>query len=318
MRTGADVTRLARIAAAIAVVVALLSALSACGEGGGSDDAPTSTTSPAAQPLTPDERTRRETGTIVFEAGAGSGERLVAVDVDSWTERTLTSAPGFTPRLSPDGSLLAYTAPRPQDPEGVQNTVHVLSMVDGTDQVLGAGACPGWALDGTAVIVSRQDRLLRMALDGEVTPVPGGDGDGCAVEIGPGRYASWTQGPELTLIDHGRRSRLLQRPGCGIGPVAPDRSGKRLAMTITCEGRSDGLYVMEVASRRLTQVVDGPSHGATWSPADSMLATASEHVGDTYRLWWVCPCDAPDPLLIRQNGPVNNPTWAPTAVERDG
>jgi serine/threonine protein kinase len=114
----------------------------------------------------------------------GGSEQLTWIEMDgSRTDLSLAFSGGqvLTPRISPDGSRLAY-----EDDDA--DEIFVLDFNTGVrTQVTDGGNnyMPVWSVDGTGLYFTRQGDWYRMSLDGSETPVQIGEGAGVMIAVTP-------------------------------------------------------------------------------------------------------------------------------------
>jgi DNA-binding CsgD family transcriptional regulator/dipeptidyl aminopeptidase/acylaminoacyl peptidase len=90
-----------------------------------------------------------------------------------------TLARGFRPALSPDGSMVVYSADAGVDSRGLYTTdIRVVDIESGEDAIVEniggqpwGGGLTRWWPDGTSILVDTIDGLHRITLEGEIVPV---------------------------------------------------------------------------------------------------------------------------------------------------
>ncbi|MCU1453448.1 MAG: Tol-pal system beta propeller repeat protein [Acidimicrobiales bacterium] len=282
----------------MAVVVALL-AVAACSNGGAAPA--TSVAAPAAV---------SRAGTIVFEGGTASAERLYAVSPASGRERRLAvDAASFEPQLSPDGRSVAFSRPRPAQPS--VSDVYVEAIAGGAGRLVTTGRCPTWSRDGRTLLVSTAIGLRRVSVSGTASSVVPGAGTRCALEVAPDRLVLWDQQERLDLLVAGKATPLVTMAGCTLGPVALDPAATRVAFTAACPRETGGLYVANLAAARPMQVLAGVAYGAAWSPDGTTLASAFRPNPNAEHQLWLITADGSARRRIAGDI-VNAPTWGPS------
>ncbi|WP_305785536.1 S9 family peptidase [Symbioplanes lichenis] len=153
--------------------------------------------------LAPDGRTVVTTWAVPV-AGGSRRVTLVAIDAESGERRTLADDPGHdyeAPRISPDGTQVAFVAQRRSTPEEPGDSwLALVPLTGGPARDLTAGwdrlpGRPRWTPDGTALVTTADDLgrapLWRIdASSGEVTRLTPDDAAYSNVVVSPdGRWA---------------------------------------------------------------------------------------------------------------------------------
>ncbi len=110
-------------------------------------------------------------GTLVFEES--NGGTIYAYDLESGSSRSLTY--GFDPAISPDGSMVAFTR------DGGENGLYLIDSDGGNQRLIYSGrqrlASPKWSPDGSQIVFSRGDEVLRCYMLGPFGCVPEEEAD---------------------------------------------------------------------------------------------------------------------------------------------
>lgn len=300
------------------VVAALLSSCSAFGGSGKREPAAAASDHGSINTTKVDPRALSTSlpGVIAFTSNWPTEPELQTLDLDAGSRRRIGgNAWGVGARFSPDGRRLAYARTRTMGPGPWD--VFVLDLQTNQERKVGSGSCPTWTRDGKALLVGKDRKLVRLSLDGSATVIPGAE-DSCGLEVGVDRVVLWFQGEHLDLLDHGRRRAILQLPRCGIGSVAADSTGRRIAYTVSCMDLANpnrGLWVMDLSSRRTTKLMHGSPYGASWSPDDRWVATelGFKRSDGTFQhdLWIACVAGCGRAKILA--GGAYQPTWGPRA-----
>jgi len=214
--------------------------------------------------------------TVVYVAESGSPEarqkRIAMMDGDGSNHRFLTAGNTtvLTPRLSPDGGQIAYTALE----DGVPR-VRVIDVENGSDRPLlpqGITFSPRFSPDGRRL-------LLSMAVNGNT---------------------------DLYLIDTegGPPQRLTSTPGADTaGSFSPD--GARIVFESDRSG-SPQLYLMNIDGSAQRRISFGTGRYGTpaWSPAGDLIAfSRSSGIG-------VMTSEGTDERMLTSGGYDEAPSWA--------
>ena len=250
-------------------------------------------------------------GVVVFDGGAASGDELLEFSFGEASVAPVGEGiAGVGARFSPDGSRLAYA--RRSSSDGQRAEAFVLDLATGEERSVGPGACPTWSLDGRSLVISLEDGLHRMALDGDAELLDP-DPAVCGIEVRDEQYVLWRQEEVLELLGEDGSQTLVEDAGCGIGPVDVDGSGERIAYTVACDGDDlqSGLWVLGLDATEPHRLMGGPAYGASWSPNDEWLATTVGSEQDDgswrYHLWVANLSGGPDRRLAA--GEAGPPTW---------
>jgi dipeptidyl aminopeptidase/acylaminoacyl peptidase len=208
---------------------------------------------------------------VSMDAGGNERQQLYLLAPGGRLEALVTD-PRFihaSPRLSPDGSLLAYCCNRRN---GVDFDVVLRSLVDGSERVVFArgGMCAPQAFspDGRAVVV---ERLTERPGDNDLWLVPVADG---APELitphDDDAYFGtpvWAGGHLYFTTSSGRDTRALVRQGEGVVLEAPwdlscfaDPAGRRLLVSANEDGYTR-FELRDPDTLELLQVVPLPGRG---------------------------------------------------------
>lgn len=111
--------------------------------------------------------------------------------------------------------------------------------------------------------------------------------------------------------DGGKPRRLHESTDNDSGRVAPNADGTRLCFS-SDRGGQNGVYVLELASGRVTQVSDPAfwSFGPTWSSRD-LIAFFSRKGGNAINAWTVRPDGSQARQITNQPGESRQPWWSP-------
>lgn len=191
--------------------------------------------------------------------------------------------------MSPDGTRVAYTVVHHDQPGRPYAVVRILNLATGVNQVLPRGSYGAqWAPDGrrlafigqngegAGLMVSEADGSgVRFLAPIEDTnhPLPS---SGASVDWAPdGRriaYISATPGPESADANGDPMviTRYLYKPTAGEG------------MTRFNDNRRVHLFVVDIGTRVVTQLTDGPhyEHSIDWAPAGDEIAFVSNREAD--------------------------------------
>ncbi len=110
-------------------------------------------------------------GTLVFEES--NGGTIYAYDLESGSIRSLTY--GFDPAISPDGSTVAFTR------DGGENGLYLIDSDGDNQRLIYSGrqrlASPKWSPDGSQIVFSRGDEVLRCYMLGPFGCIPEEEAD---------------------------------------------------------------------------------------------------------------------------------------------
>jgi TolB protein len=212
---------------------------------------------------------------IVFVAAGGIPSRIVVIDRSGagFTELTSGSPPTYTPSVSPDGRLIAYS----QQKSGSDYDLWVMN-IDGTSRRQltsdpGYEDHPTWSPDGVQIAFARDGGIYRVNADGtnvqRLSP-PSATTD---------RWPAWS--PDGALIAF---SRTMNEP----------------AHIYTM--RPDGTQVTQ-----LTTGLDGDEDPA-WSPDGTRIAFGSGR-GGTFAIWSM-RSDGSDLRRISSGAYESQPAWS--------
>jgi Tol biopolymer transport system component len=214
-----------------------------------------------------------------------AGFELAIVDVDG-TKKVLGRLPPSTyaPRLSPDGTRIAFETRDRSAPEGARIWIAPLSDPSNRRALPGTGAAldwaPMWSPDG--------DRLVFIASTerGDTIQWRPADGSGTAEHLIDARAAEgWMPG--------GRQLRFL-------------------TLKESAGNRDYGISLFDVSSRAITPVIDlagSAQHSSAVSPDGRWMAYASNETG-RYEVWLEpLPRTGARHRLTRDGG--SHPLWLP-------
>jgi eukaryotic-like serine/threonine-protein kinase len=218
-------------------------------------------------------------------AQAPAGFELTLVDVDG-TKKVLGQLPPsvYAPRISPDGTRVAFETRDLSGPDGPRLWTAELSNIAGRKPLpLVAGAinwAPMWTLDGQRVV------FIVSGQRGDAVYWRRADGSGDAEHLIDTRAAEgWTPG--------GLQLRFLTLKESG-------------------GNRDYGIAMLDMASRKVTPLVDLPDsaqHSSAMSPDGRWMAYASNETG-RYEVWIEpFPHTGARHQLTRDGG--SHPLWLP-------
>jgi dipeptidyl aminopeptidase/acylaminoacyl peptidase len=239
------------------------------------------------------------------------------------------------PRLSPDGTRVAYVLTTPEDRGKKYRSEIWIAPAIPTEPVRSPGAlggkrftsgprdrAPRWSPDGrTLAFVSDrggESQIWLIRTDGgeaaQLTRQPGGTGD--PVWSPDGRTITYVAGAPLEES---------ARPGVGHGTGAP-KSDVRVFSRLKYKANGKGLWNGNFAQVFAVSVPDGEARQVTagpydcsapaWSPDSKLLAFSSNRAQDPDRTpssdIWVVPAAGGEPRkLTRSEGPAELPSWSP-------
>jgi Tol biopolymer transport system component len=201
-------------------------------------------------------------------------------------------AQNFHVRPSPDGSLIAFDSDR----DGVRGVFVATTDGDGIHRISGDGyaAVPSWSPDGRQIAFVRSEpdapkvwnlwvahpdgSGLRRLTDHNVGQAWGGSW------FPDGQRIAYSVESRLVILDLvSGRSRILPSPRPGWLPrtpaVSPD--GRRIVFQVW----HDGTWIADVASGRMTRVLDDPTaEEFAWAPDGHHVAFHSRRSG-TWSVW---------------------------------
>lgn len=287
---------------------AALLLVAGCGVSGRASKSAEPSTTPTA---TAAVRTDDE-GLIAFEKGTFDKDvRLVFYDP---VTTKVTAVPGgefgYYARFSRDGSMLAWARMRDADVGTDALMVHDL-RTGKTRKVANDGGCPAFAPDGGSIVSVGE----RIHLDtGKVEQLPGPK-HGCRVEMEDGRFLYTAGDEKLEVLDGARATTIYEAPGCRIDTASLSPDNSEVAFVRSCKATNTAaLMVVRVDGSDARTVVEGNAYGTGWSPDGRSLVTAHANPGDKGLALWTLGVDgAPSTFEQIQPGPVNTPTWGPTA-----
>jgi Tol biopolymer transport system component len=227
-------------------------------------------------------------GVAALAGGSGAraqmpaGYELALVDVDG-TKKVLGQLPPtvYAPRISPDGTRVAFETRDPKGPDGPRLWTAELSNVAGRNPLpLVAGAinwAPMWTLDGQRLV------FIVSGEKGDAVYTRRADGTGAAEHVIDTRSAEgWSAG--------GSQMRFLTLTG----------------------NRDYGISVLDMKSRAVTPVIDLPGsaqHSSAVSPDGRWMAYASNETG-RYEVWIEpIPRTGARHQVTRDGG--SHPMWLP-------
>ena len=249
----------------------------------------------------------------MFEQGVfGEDERLVFFDPVS---EKVTPVPGgergYYARFSEDGSMLVWSRLR-EDREGTDGVmVHDLRIGKTRKIQEEGGGCPAFAPDGRSVVTSAAERI---DLDsGKVDPLPGPK-EGCRIELEDGRFLYTHHDDKIQVIDGDKIETLYRAPGCLFDTASLSPHGSKVAFRRACKATNDfGVTVMDLDGSNPQPTIRGNCYGTGWSPDGKSIVSACLDEDKTSASLWVFDLVGTSPAKKVQPGPVNTPTWGPTA-----
>lgn len=191
---------------------------------------------------------RRLRGFVVWSSNRSGNHELYRIDLEDGAVRRLTADPAvdFFSRVSPDGRQIVFLRSQREwvsfrDPTAWD--VYLMNA-DGSAErrVAPGGYSPTWTPDGQAVVFLRGTQVVRL-------------------EVGPGG-----SGRETLLLDGASTDGI--RGGLESPELSPD--GRQLAVTVR-SAISDGVAVVDLASRRLTRLSPGQACQLGWTPGQSLV-----------------------------------------------
>jgi serine/threonine-protein kinase len=229
-------------------------------------------------------------GTLTYVAGNATPteHEVVWVDPTGRVDTLLDGRMYEDPRLSPDGTQLAFTSA-----EGANLDIWVRDLRRGSNARVtshpGEDFEPVWSPDN-----------VRLAFASEIDEDPGNPGPGLAWIAGSGA----------------RPEQLLRSPGFGNWefPVSWSPDGQWLMFARTRLGTSRDLVLLPTSgSREPTVFLETPADesGATFSPTGGWIAYASDETGQAEV--YVRPFPGPGAPITISTGGGNEPRWS-----RDG
>ena len=232
-------------------------------------------------------------GLVFLSCGPGRGDLLVYTSEDETRhiylrekdnppmQVTKGASDNHSPRLSPDGDLIAFVSDRDGNPD-----VYVMELsgenVRKISHEVGIASHPRWSPDG--------DQLAFLA----------------QTEDGGSRiYLSGVEEPE---------ARQLTVGGNVEGPPSWSPDGAWIAFVLTDEqGSGLGIYLRNPGGVNQIALTDGPDFNPTWSPDSDQIAFQSSRNGDND----IYVIDITDDFTDRPRritthaAPDHSPTWSP-------
>jgi hypothetical protein len=236
-------------------------------------------------------------GAVYFhqqEAGASALKRAENAGTGRLTVTTILEdrAQNFHVRPSPDGSLIAYDSDR----DGIRAVFVARADGSGARRISGSGyaAVPSWSPDG------RQIAFVRAEPDRpKVWNLWVANADGAGLRrltrhaVGQpwggswfpdGRRIAYSVESRLVILDlvSGRAFALQSpRPGLLVRTPAVSPDGRRIVFQV----RHDGAWLADVATGRMTRVLDDPTaEEYAWAPDGHHVAYHSRRTG-TWSVW---------------------------------
>ena len=218
---------------------------------------------------------------MAYVSDATGRKEVFVSDVLGRHPRQVTRHKALTvsPRLSPDGNILAYTSYHRGNQDLYLTDLRQNAQTTSISRRPGMNLAPAFTPDGNMV----------------VTLSMGGN-------------------PDLYLIDRSGRiiSRLTERAGINVSPsISPD--GRRIAFSSDrSRGGHPKVYIMDLGSRqvRVLQHQVGECSEPAWSPKGDEIAFTGL-VGGRYQIF-VCDVSGGNVRQVSSGGgDFESPTWAP-------
>lgn len=237
------------------------------------------------------------------------------------------------PRLSPDGSNIAYVITTPEEKgKKYRSELWIVPTAPspGAPEKLGGrrftsgprDRAPRWSPDGKVLAFvsdrSGEAQIWLIRSDGgeaaQLTRQPGGSGD-----------PVWSPDGKSIAFVAGVPMDEPARPGAGSGPgeaKSDVRVYGRLKYKANGKGLWDGkfaqVFVVTVPDGGAKQITTGPydCSAPAWSPDSSSLAFSANRAADPDRtpssdIWVVAAAGGGPRKLTRSEGPAEQPTWSP-------
>jgi TolB protein len=262
---------------------------------------------------------------VVAIVDFGSGKEVYTFDYDGENRRSVSrnGSINLSPSFSPDGSKVAYTSYRDNNPD-----LWVTDLRSGRHTKLsarpGINAGAEWSPDGTelALTLSKdQDSeiyalgsdgsiVARLTRDWGIDVSPSYSPDGSRIAFVSSRFGT----PQIFLMkrDGTEQTRLTQMGGHNVAPsFSPD--GSRIAFAGRDEGRFD-IFVINVDGsglRRLTQSA-GDDEDPTWSPDGNHILFSSSRGGRGRQLYIMTADGSHQARVTDGRGSYTNPMWGPS------
>ena len=301
---------------------AVLVFVAGCGSSGGDSKnhrppGSTATTTSTTATTTTDTATTTTTapkvdhGLISFEKGVfGADERLALFDPATKAVKPVPGGErGYYARFSRDGSMLVWSRLR-KDQKGTDGILVQDLRTGKTRKVAADGGCPGFAPDGRSVVVGAK----RIHLDSGKADALAGPKEGCRIELDDGRFIHTYYDEKIDLLDGAKVTTIFQLPGCRLDTASLSPDGSKLAFIRECEAKGDyGVTVMDIDGSNAKSIADGNSYGTAWSPDGKSIVTAHADKDEKVATLWILDAAGKGTPKKVQPGPVNTPTWGPTA-----
>ncbi len=224
---------------------------------------------------------------IAFVSNRTGSKEIWAMDYDGYNQRQLTNS-GFlclTPRWSPDGSQIAYTAYEEGGRSGVPRVrIHLHSIIMNRRV-----AFP--AYEGTTTTPSWSPDENQLAFSSSLTGDP---------EI----YAVGRDGSGLR--------RLTQSRGIDISPAWNPRTGQQIAFVSDRSG-SPQIFLMDADGTSVERLTSGEGYAVSpsWSPNGQLLAFSWQHDGGSFDIYVMDVATRQVVQLTQDSGRNEQPSWAP-------
>lgn len=215
---------------------------------------------------------------IAFVSIVDGGKEIFVMDYDGHNEMLVTGnrSINLSPRLSPDGKLLAYTSYRDQNPD-----LFLLNLETGRREKLssspGLNISPAWSPDGKWL-------ALTLSKDGGIN-----------------LYLMRRDGSEVRQLTDGS--------GINVSPTFSP-NGRQIAF-VSDRGGSPQIYVMDVEGTNLRRLTFAGDYNVSprWSPRGDKIAFVSRR-GGGFHIFLMNP-DGSAVQQLTARGNNEDPAWSP-------
>jgi TolB protein len=262
---------------------------------------------------------------VVAIVDFGSGKEVYTFDYDGENRRSVSrnGSINLSPSFSPDGSKVAYTSYRDNNPD-----LWVTDLRSGRHTKLsarpGINAGAEWSPDGTELALTlskdQDSEIYALGADGSIVArltrdwgidvSPSYSPDGSRIAFVSSRFGT----PQIFLMkrDGTEQTRLTRMGGHNVAPsFSPD--GSRIAFAGRDEGRFDIFVINTDGSglRRLTQSA-GDDEDPTWSPDGNHILFSSSRGGRGRQLYIMTADGSHQARVTDGRGSYTNPMWGPS------